>query len=292
MQLFARAKREAASRGNGTLDPEKISFFFENGYLVLPKLFSHDEVAAINAAVDRAWADRSIYNNLTISAYTGTPDYIETYLRNVDPCARQFRHKLNHLYLYDWRVFDLIYSDKLQFVLAELLQAKPLLFNGLNMEQGTEQRMHIDTFYMPPRTFGKMVATWLALEDIHPDSGPLSYYPKSNHIPAYKFSHGEIWAKQDEMPAFDTYYDQELGNRGLKAEGFCPNKGDVFIWHAQLYHGGGKINNTALTRRSMVNHFWTYDDYREDAIEVRPGKYMLRNDRMFVAGNFVDRRAG
>jgi ectoine hydroxylase-related dioxygenase (phytanoyl-CoA dioxygenase family) len=289
MQLFARAKTDTPTNPPRVLNNDQVSFFFENGYLVLPKLFTDDEVAAVTRAVDRAWADRSIYNNLTISAFTGTEKYVETYLRNVDPSARQFRHKLNHLYLYDPRVLDLLYQDKLYGVLAELLGGKPLLFNGLNMEQGTEQRMHIDTFYMPPRTFGKMVATWLALEDIHPDSGPLSYYPKSNQIPAYKFSHGNIWASPDEMPAFDAYYDKELADRQLKPEGFCPKKGDVFIWHAQLYHGGGKINDTALTRRSMVNHFWTYEDYLADAIQVQPGRFMLRQDRMFVAPNFVER---
>ena len=297
MQLFSRSKNTTPAAPSAPparrtlLSEEQRSSFFENGYLVLPKLFSDEEVAAVNGAVDRAWSDRSIYNNLTVSAFTGTANYIETYVRNVDPAARDSQHKLNHLYLYDPRVLDLLYSDKLHGVLAELLDAPPLLFNGLNMVHGTEQRMHIDTFYMPPKTFGKMVATWLALEDIHPDSGPLSYYPKSNQIPAYKFSHGGIWAIQDEMPAFDAYYDQELANRGLKQEGFCPKKGDVFIWHAQLYHGGGKINNRALTRRSMVNHFWTLDDYRDGAVEVRPGKFMLRNDRMFVAPNFVERPA-
>ena len=292
MEILASTESKTEATGNSTLDPTKVSSFFENGYLVIPKLFDDEEVAAINAAVDRAWADRSIYNNLTISAYTGTANYVETYLRHVDPAARQFQHKLNHLYLYDPRVFDLIFSDKLHSVLAELLQGQPLVFNGINMEHGTEQRMHIDTFYMPPRTFGKMVASWIALEDIHPDSGPLTYYPKSNQIPPHKFSHGGIWAMQDEMPAFDTYYDQELAGRGLKSESFSPNKGDVFIWHAQLYHGGGKINNRALTRKSMVNHFWTLEDYRDGAIEVRPGKFMLRNDKMFVAPNFVERPAG
>jgi hypothetical protein len=39
----------------------------------------------------------------------------------------------------------------------------------------------------------------------------------------------------------------------------------------------------------MVNHFWTLEDYPEGAVEVRPGKFMLRNDRMFVAPNFVER---
>jgi phytanoyl-CoA hydroxylase len=289
MKFFSRTEPETKPVEKPALDAKDVSFFFENGYLVIPKLFSDEEVAAINAAVDRAWADRSIYNNLTVSAFTGTAKYTETYLRNCDPTAREFRHKLNHLYLYDARVLDLLMADKLQKALAQLLDATPLLFNGLNMEHGTEQRMHIDTFYMPPKTFGKMVATWLALEDIHPDSGPLFYYSKSNHIPPYRFSHGEIWALHEEMPAFDAYYDQELNRLGLKPEGFCPKKGDLFVWHAQLYHGGGEIKNRALTRRSMVNHFWTMEDYREQAVEVRPGKFVLWNKHMFVSPVFVDR---
>lgn len=271
------------------LSEEQVSFFFENGYLVLRKHFAASEVLAINQAVDRAWADGSIYNNLTISAYTGTPNYVETYLRTLDPAARKVQHKLNHLYLYDARVLDLVMADKIQNALAQLLGGTPLLFNGLNMEHGTEQRMHIDSFYMPPRTFGKMAATWLALEDIHPDCGPLYYYPRSHLIPPYKFSHGGIAAVPAEMAAFDTYYDQELAQRELKPEGFCPEKGDLFIWHAQLYHGGGKINNRALSRRSMVNHFWTVEDFPGQAVEVRPGRFMRQQQHMFVSPRFVER---
>jgi phytanoyl-CoA hydroxylase len=91
------------------------------------------------------------------------------------------------------------------------------------------------------------------------------------------------------MPAFDEYYEGELNRRGLKPEGFCPKKGDLFVWHAQLYHGGGRIQNRALSRRSMVNHFWTVEDYREQAVEVRPGKFVLKNQHMFVSPVFVER---
>ena len=69
MPLAAPLENQSASR-RGVLSEDQISSFFENGYLVLPKLFSDEEVAAVNAAVDRAWSDRSIYNNLTVSAFT------------------------------------------------------------------------------------------------------------------------------------------------------------------------------------------------------------------------------
>jgi ectoine hydroxylase-related dioxygenase (phytanoyl-CoA dioxygenase family) len=287
LKRFATARR-SAPRPQPALTPEQHRFFFENGYLVLPRFVTDEEVGFVLDAVERAWADRSIYNNLTISAYTGTSRYIETYLRNVDPSARSERYKLNHLYLYDARVLALLLSDKIQSVLSALLDGAPLLFNGLNMDIGSEQRLHFDTFYMAPRTPDKMVVTWIPLEDIHPDSGPLVYYPKSHRIPPYRFSHGQIWAVDAEMPAFDAYIEPELASRGLKQEAFCPRKGDLFIWHAQLYHGGSPIRDPRRTRRSMVNHFWRSQDYPADwQDEAAPGRWVLRRDRMFVASNFA-----
>jgi ectoine hydroxylase-related dioxygenase (phytanoyl-CoA dioxygenase family) len=284
--MFLRRARKTVSRS--ATGPEQERFFFENGYLIVPAFLTDAEVGAVLDACERAWLDRSIYNNLTISAYNGTERYIETYLRNVDQSARSERYKLNHLYLYDARVLNLLLSDKLQDLLSGLLRGAPLLFNGLNMEAGTEQRLHFDTFYMAPRKRDKMVVTWIALEDVHPDSGPLVYYPRSHRIPPYRFSHGGLWALDAEMGAFDEYIGKELALRGLEPQTFCPRKGDLFVWHAQLYHGGSPIRARGLTRRSMVNHFWRAEDYPADwAYEALPGRYVLRTDRMFVAPHFV-----
>lgn len=265
------------------LSDAQVRFFFENGYLVLPKFLSEEEVATVNDAMDLAWSDRSIYNSLTITAYTGTPRNVDTYMRHVGPDARDGLFKINHLYLYDHRVLALLVSDKFQDPLAQLLDGSPFLFNGLNLERGSEQRFHFDTFYMPPRTPGKMVATWIALEDIHPDSGPLLYYPRSHLIPPFPFNR----PVHDQMHEFDPYINHEIAARGLKAEGFCPRKGDVFLWHAQLYHGGGKINDRRLTRKSMVNHFWRMEDYPRDwASEPVPGRYVMKRQNMFVLPSF------
>jgi len=34
-------------------------------------------------------------------------------------------------------------------------------------------------------------------------------------------------------------------------------KGDVFLWHGMLVHGGSPVKNPALTRKSMVIHYLT-----------------------------------
>jgi ectoine hydroxylase-related dioxygenase (phytanoyl-CoA dioxygenase family) len=253
----------------------------------LEKFFSDDEVAQINAAMDDVWADQSLYNPLTISAFTGTDRYTETYLRCVAADAREPAYKLNHLYLYRPDVLRLLSSPAFTEALCGLLGGSALLFNGLNMERGTEQRFHFDTFYMPPAVPNKMVASWIALEDVHPDSGPLQYYPGSHLIEPYRFSNGKIWAIAEEMPRFDEYIQREIAERGLKAQQICPQKGDVFIWHAQLYHGGSPIKDRTRTRRSMVNHFWRAEDYPpETRIWIAEGFAMYKPRYMYVPTAF------
>jgi ectoine hydroxylase-related dioxygenase (phytanoyl-CoA dioxygenase family) len=33
-------------------------------------------------------------------------------------------------------------------------------------------------------------------------------------------------------------------------------EGDILIWHANLIHGGSKRNDTQLSRRAMVGHYF------------------------------------
>lgn len=57
-----------------------------------------------------------------------------------------------------------------------LLEGTPLVMNTLNFEYGAQQDDHIDTVYMPPKKENCMLATWIALETITANAGPLRYY--------------------------------------------------------------------------------------------------------------------
>jgi phytanoyl-CoA hydroxylase len=43
---------------------------------------------------------------------------------------------------------------------------------------------------------------------------------------------------------------------GLKKEIWRPKKGDLMIWHANLFHGGEPQANKTKTRKSMVLHYF------------------------------------
>jgi hypothetical protein len=81
------------------------------------------------------------------------------------------------------------------------------------------------------------------------------------------------------MPDFDDYIDKELANRGLDWTTFPARKGDVFIWHAQLYHGGAPIEDMSLTRKSLVTHYYRAQDIDAASIEdVGGGRCYLRRE--------------
>jgi hypothetical protein len=59
-----------------------------------------------------------------------------------------------------------------------------------------------------------------------------------------------------------------MEGRGVEPITFLPRKGDVFFWHAGLYHGGEPILDPARTRRSYVVHYSTRRSHRERVCTV------------------------
>ena len=69
-------------------------------------------------------------------------------------------------------------------------------FQTLNFPVATQQPIHSDVVHfdtLPVR--GLMTASWVALEDIHPDAGPLIYYPGSHTMGLWDME--EIWSLMD-----------------------------------------------------------------------------------------------
>jgi ectoine hydroxylase-related dioxygenase (phytanoyl-CoA dioxygenase family) len=51
---------------------------------------------------------------------------------------------------------------------------------------------------------------------------------------------------------------------------FTAEKGDLLIWHANLFHGGEPHLNKAKTRKSMVLHYFATDRICYHEITQRP----------------------
>ncbi len=276
----------ASPAGNSltALTPSQKRFFGENGYVILQGFFDADRVAEAKARIGALWEDRSPSNPLVID-YQGPDAATRAHLRDTDPSVRGQPYKLNDVHLADPVLQNLALDPRLVAILGDVLSGTPLACNTLLMERGSQQGAHFDTFYMPSPTPNMMCASWIALDPVSEDNGPLFYYPRSHVIPPFRFSSGGLHAIGEEMPEANAHLARIIAEYGLQEERFYPQPGDVLIWHAQLLHGGSPINDLRQTRTSLVTHYWTTLDFPDPAswIELSPGRVMLRRGHQHVA---------
>jgi ectoine hydroxylase-related dioxygenase (phytanoyl-CoA dioxygenase family) len=257
-----------------SLKKEQLDFWKENGYVVLPKLFSSIETQNIRKLVDQILKNKKTNEKTVIDIYVSSQSK-RIYLKDCPDDAELESFKINDLYLEHELICQAALKPLLTKYLREFLHGDPMLCNSLNFKYGSQQWFHNDSLYMtPPKDFN-LAAAWIALEDCHPDAGPLQYYPGSHLIPPYLFSNGVMSSIPEEMGAFQEYMQSEIDKRGLQVQQFLPKEGDCLIWHSQLFHGGGKIINPELTRKSLVTHYFRNGDYPCKTADLGGGRHWM-----------------
>mmetsp|Transcript_1901 Transcript_1901/g.3323 ORF Transcript_1901/g.3323 Transcript_1901/m.3323 type:complete len:447 (-) Transcript_1901:299-1639(-) len=144
-------------------------------------------------------------------------------------------------------------------VIAALYDMNPYSYQSLNYPRSSLAYTHSDYVHFGTFPAKAMTAVWVALEDIHPDSGPLFYYPGSHKLPYYNMQNLGLKKNADgDYPKYQETIQALAENMGYKRESFTPKQGEALIWHGNLLHGGPPPNNPALTRLSVVVHFHFY----------------------------------
>lgn len=193
-------------------------------------------------------------------------------------------YKLNNLFYTHGGIRKVALSPVISEAVKSLLDGEGMICNSLNFERGSQQPFHLDTWFMPPYVEDKMVAANIALEPMDEDNGPFTYYPGSHKIPYWTFSHGGTSSVEIELPRCLEYMEDEIAKRGLKAETFACEAGDVFLWHARLFHGGSPIRDRSRTRKSLVVHYWRKGDVERSRVkEDAAGAHLAQTLR----GEFV-----
>ncbi len=221
----------------------------KNGYAIMPQLFTTQECNTINTAVEKLLADNK--------------------------ATKRFDERIIFAIHKSDAVYNISTKPQVMELLSFILGKKVKLFQSLNFRHGSSQRAHSDTIHMTTHPLGYMIAVWIALEDIHADAGPLFYYPGSHQLPYVlneDYNHGGNYFMLGHN-AYQKYEDaiqQVIENNKLEKQIFLAKKGDAFIWHANILHGGEPIVNPALTRKSMVLHFYAEDVICYHEITERP----------------------
>lgn len=185
------------------------------------------------------------------------------------------RISLSHQILED--VLDVPFFPEIYHFIRYAMDDEPILLGSINFHVGTEQPAHqyLPFFYVKPQN--SMVGIWLALEDIHPDSGPLFYYPGSHKFDMIRGEdivarHPEF-AEQVELAKSGNLEEKEINKlvsemqkilpvfwnelieeKNLKRKNLEIKKGQILVWHSKLLHGGSRISDPSKTRKSIVFH--------------------------------------
>lgn len=165
--------------------------------------------------------------------------------------------------------------------LSHIFQDTPVVLQSLTFWKGSNQPAHTDYPYVRTQTkLSHLAASWIPLEDVHPDAGPLAYYPGSHRpgvIEPLDWGGGSVVLEPDSErnPAdLAPHLHAQMDKAGLKPQIFLPKKGDILVWHGWVVHEGTKTRNPALTRKSYVTHYTSLGAYPKehmypDALEKR-----------------------
>ena len=133
---------------------------------------------------------------------------------------------------------------------------RPIPFQTLNFPRGTQQAVHSDTVHFDTDPPGWMAGVWVALEDVHPDSGPLVYYPGSHRLPVHRMESFGLQPKREYYPIYEQAMANVVAVNRLQPAYATIRRGECLIWAANLLHGGSPILNPSLSRRSQVTHYF------------------------------------
>jgi hypothetical protein len=115
------------------------------------------------------------------------------------------RHRIRNA----WKVSDNVKAvardAKVLAVLEQLYGRTPLPFQTLNFRYGTQQAVHSDAVHFGSDPPHFMAGVWVALEDIHEDSGPLVYYPGTHKLPEISMRDAGAEADREQYDRYERY---------------------------------------------------------------------------------------
>ena len=223
--------------------------WINEGFIILPGFLTPAITDAVNEAIDRLLQQKK--------------------LKLPDNGKIMFAFKQSAL-------IDALIRDERITGLFEFIFRQPVLaFQTINFLKGSGQRAHSDSIHMTTYPLGYLSAAWFALEDIDDQNGPLFYYPGSHRLPYVlspdlDINTGILQLDPDTHQQYEDKIASIIGEQGLAKKVFHAKKGDVFLWHANLLHGGSPITDDSRSRKSMVAHYFGQNVIKYHEISQRP----------------------
>jgi phytanoyl-CoA dioxygenase PhyH len=246
----------ANKKNAGTISEElsvQISKFVLDGYVIFKNAVPVQLIHRLNEEIEGFWRDPPEGMRIETLEPDGGLKHIPPRLE-----YRAGATKLRDLFAFSALAQEATMAPKVIEFLSAVFEDKPKAFQGLYFWKGSEQPIHKDSAYVKVDNEPmQLTASWLALEDVHSDTGELEYYIGSHRAPDYLFGGAHKWmdASPHEHDSFLASLHKDALDYGHVRGSFLACKGDVLIWHADLAHGGSPVKHPGITRKSLVTHF-------------------------------------
>ena len=254
---------------------EKLRHFCEHGYVAFPGLLGAERADGLVAEHDRAWSEKwpiqALVEGIGVADLPELPDKTE---------LNTHHYRLNDIQDASEPARQAMMLPEINEFLGLLFSDTPVAMQSLFFEYGSEQGTHQDFPYVQSQILSHLVGCWIACEDVHADNGPLFYYPGSHRIPKFDWGGGSLTfdgKDHQQVEEFGRFLEQQCDAAGLERQTFHARKGDIFLWHAALVHGGSPANDPNATRKSLVVHYSSQGAYPRDRRYDEEPKLYKRN---------------
>jgi ectoine hydroxylase-related dioxygenase (phytanoyl-CoA dioxygenase family) len=267
---------------------EKLESWRENGIVIF-------EGAVDNARIDSLLSDIDylVQNQKGFEITVETRGGLHVPIKEVDTAEllQSERLKINNLHTISKAAVQCALNRFATSFLRHVFQDTPTILQSLFFIRGSQQPVHLDYPYVcVQEDIANLAASWVALEDVHEDSGPLAYYCGSQmpeKLPFFDWGTESITYDESaprEPFEFSNYLYAEIGRLNIPPRIFLPRKGDMLIWHAYLAHEGTEIKDPSRTRKSLVTHYTSKHSFPRAHKYPRAdqtGQYFIENGGTF-----------
>ena len=239
----------------------------EDGYVVIDLNISNELIDKANADIEAKVKKNEIKLNSNAYHYNKSPRIVE---------AWKFSNAIK----------EIVNNKKLLDVLEYCYQSKPIPFSTINFLNGTEQPLHSDEIHFGSIPHGYLTGCWIALEDIHKDSGPLAIAEKSHNLPLFSYECIGLGIPKSETEfkqhytIYEEWVKKLIESKKLIIKEIPIKKGECIIWLSNTLHGAFEIKNKQLSRKSMAIHF-NYEKsekaFYPSYSNLEKGKYVYRS---------------
>ena len=245
--------------------------FHEQGYVVLPSVFSP-------SLIDRIVASLELLKHRKFKPFyfsQATHRYRQIHFDEFGYIDESMQGFTRNIFLGDLPRLsnEVLLSSTMRQALNSVFPhyEEYVLQNNMLFDRSMATVDHIDSWYLDTHPKGSLVGAWIALEDISKYSGPFRVYPGSHKLvdphKLQRLSHSDFIDKIADI------------KRNLNYKELCLKKGDLIIWHSCLIHGASQVTDRSYSRKSLTAHYFPLNASFQTKHFSRPHSafYLLRD---------------